>query len=78
MLNEHLAGLKVAYAELQGTVSSPDVRVAQDEKLRTIVDEELETVWANKKPAKEALDDAVSRGNAVMEPVKVVKAKRKK
>lgn len=78
LLNENLAGLKVAYAELQGTVSSPDVRVAQDEKLRTIVDEELETVWANKKPAKEALDDAVSRGNAVMEPVKVAKVKRRK
>lgn len=78
LLNENLAGLKVAYVELQGTVSSPTVRVAQDEKLRTIVEEELETVWANKKPAKEALDDAVSRGNAIMEPVQVAKVKRKK
>ena len=78
MLNENLAGLKVAYVELQGTVSSPTVRVAQDEKLRTIVEEELETVWANKKPAKEALDDAVSRGNAIMEPAQVAKVKRKK
>jgi len=55
------------------------VRIAQNEKLRTIVEEELETVWANKKPAKEALDNAVTRGNATIEPVvKVAKAKRGK
>ena len=34
--------------------------------MRQIVEEELETVWADKKPAKEALDSAVARGNAAM------------
>jgi hypothetical protein len=30
--------------------------------------EELEEVWANRKPAKEALDTAVLRGNAELRP----------
>lgn len=37
-------------------------------RVRAILNEELEAVWANRKPAKEALDTAVLRGNAVMEP----------
>ena len=45
---------------------APTVRVSQVEPVRVIVEEELETVWANKKPAKEALDDAVARGNSVL------------
>jgi len=44
----------------------PKVRVAQIEKVRQIVEEELETVWADKKPAKEALDSAVERGNVAL------------
>ena len=66
LLAADLNGLKVAYAELQGKTGVPVVRVAQDESLNAIVDEELETVWANKKPAKEALDNAVTRGNAIL------------
>ena len=66
LLKSDLAGLQVAYAELQGKSSAPTVRVAQVESLRNIVDEELETVWADKKPAKEALDDAVKRGNVAL------------
>src|SRR5690606_26017539 len=30
-------------------------------RMRRILDEEVETVWANKKPAKQALDDAMQR-----------------
>ena len=30
---------------------------------RAIIDEELEAVWAGKKAPKEALDEAVKRGN---------------
>lgn len=37
-------------------------------RVRAILNEELEAVWANRKPAKEALDTAVLRGNAVMGP----------
>ena len=38
-------------------------------RVRAILSEELEAVWANRKPAKEALDTAVLRGNAVLEPL---------
>ena len=78
LLKADLGGLQVAYAELKGKVSSPLVRVAQIETVRNIVEEELETVWANKKPAKEALDNAVQRGNAIMRPISVAKARGSK
>jgi sn-glycerol 3-phosphate transport system substrate-binding protein len=35
-------------------------------QIRDIMDEELETVWAGKKSAKEALDSLVRRGNEVL------------
>ena len=78
LLKADLAGLQVAYAQLQGKASLPAVRVSQIEPVRNIVEEELETVWANKKPAKEALDNAVQRGNAVMHPVVLATAKAKR
>lgn len=65
LLEGDLAGLKVAYAQLRGNSFAPLARVSQNEPLRIIVEEELENVWANKKPAKEALDNAVTRGRAV-------------
>ena len=37
-------------------------------RVRAILHEELEAVWANLKPAKEALDTAVRRGNGVLRP----------
>lgn len=77
LLKDDLAGLQVAYAELQGRASSPVVRVSQIEAVRNIVDEELEAVWANKIPAKQALDNAVERGNALMQPEVTGKAKKK-
>ncbi len=75
LLKADLAGLQVAYAQLNGKSSSPTVRVSQIEKVRNIVDEELESVWENRKPAKEALDNAVLRGNSVMQPVLAAKGK---
>ncbi len=75
LLKADMAGLQVAYAQLQGKGSQPALRVAQIEPVRIIVEEELESVWANKKPAKEALDTAVQRGNAVMAPLPVIKGK---
>ena len=54
------------YDQLKGKPLSSPVRVAQIAPVRQIVEEELETVWDNKKPAKEALDNAVARGNAVL------------
>ncbi|GIK23891.1 MAG: sn-glycerol-3-phosphate ABC transporter substrate-binding protein [Betaproteobacteria bacterium] len=38
-------------------------------RVRAILHEELEAVWANLKPAKEALDTAVRRGNPVLQPM---------
>ena len=38
-------------------------------RVRAILSEELEAVWANLKPAKEALDTAVKRGNSVLQPM---------
>ncbi len=37
-------------------------------RVRAILSEELEAVWANLKPAKEALDTAVRRGNTLLQP----------
>ncbi len=65
LLENDLIALKVAYAQLHGNSFAPLARVSQNERLHVIVEEELESVWANKKPAKEALDNAVTRGRAV-------------
>jgi len=66
LLKSDMLGLDVAYGELQGKVPSRALRVSQIEPVRIIVEEELEAVWANKKPAKEALDTAVLRANAAL------------
>ncbi|KXB30381.1 hypothetical protein AT959_13655 [Dechloromonas denitrificans] len=58
--------LQVANASLNGNGAKPAVRAANIDAVRIIIDEELEAVWGNKKPAKAALDAAVTRGNAVL------------
>ena len=78
LMKSDLAGLQVAYAQLKGKASSPTVRVAQIEPINAIVEEELEAVWSNKKPAKEALDTAVLRGNAVLRAAAPVSGAKKK
>jgi sn-glycerol 3-phosphate transport system substrate-binding protein len=42
------------------------LRLGNMPQIRTIVDEELEQVWAQKKSPKDALDSAVSRGNDLL------------
>jgi sn-glycerol 3-phosphate transport system substrate-binding protein len=42
------------------------LRLGNMPQIRTIVDEELEQVWAQKKSPKEALDSAVSRGDELL------------
>ncbi|MDX9707732.1 MAG: extracellular solute-binding protein [Azospira sp.] len=66
LLAPDLDGLKVAYAQLKHEGASHPLRVSQIEPVRQIVEEELEAVWGGRKPAKEALDTAVARGNAVL------------
>ena len=46
------------------TVNTKGIRLGNFPQIRTIIDEELEAVWAQKKGPKQALDDAVERGNA--------------
>ena len=45
------------------TEKSRGIRLGNFVQIRTINDEELEQVWAGRKSAKQALDDAVRRGN---------------
>ena len=78
LLKEDLEGLHVAYHELKGSAQNPSLRVAQIAAVRAIVEEELEAVWANRKPAKQALDDAVERGNAALKSQSAAPAKKKK
>ncbi|MCU6432415.1 sn-glycerol-3-phosphate ABC transporter substrate-binding protein UgpB [Undibacterium sp. Jales W-56] len=49
------------------TDKSRGIRLGSFVQIRTIMDEELESVWAGKKSAKEALDTAVARGNELLE-----------
>ena len=49
------------------TDKSRGVRLGNFVQIRTIIDEELEGVWSGKKPAKEALDTAIKRGNEQLE-----------
>ncbi|HYF60740.1 MAG TPA: sn-glycerol-3-phosphate ABC transporter substrate-binding protein UgpB [Burkholderiaceae bacterium] len=49
------------------TDKSRGIRLGNFVQIRTIIDEELEQVWAGKKEAKEALDAAVRRGNEQLE-----------
>lgn len=66
LMQADLNGLQVAFTELKGRSLTPGLRVSQIEAVRQIIEEELEEVWANRKPAKEALDEAVQRGNTAM------------
>ena len=49
------------------TDKSRGIRLGNFVQVRTIIDEELEQVWAGKKSAKEGLDSAVQRGNEQLE-----------
>ncbi|MGB7481161.1 MAG: sn-glycerol-3-phosphate ABC transporter substrate-binding protein, partial [Burkholderiaceae bacterium] len=48
------------------TDKSRGIRLGNFVQIRTVIDEELENVWAGKKSAKEALDSAVKRGDDLL------------
>ncbi|HUJ75180.1 MAG TPA: sn-glycerol-3-phosphate ABC transporter substrate-binding protein UgpB, partial [bacterium] len=50
----------------QPTAISRGLRLGNFVQIRTVIDEELENVWAGKKTAQAALDDAVRRGNELL------------
>ena len=58
--------LEIAYNSLGGRGAKPDVHVSDIDPVRILTNEELEGVWADRQPAKAALDNAVNRGNAVL------------
>ena len=68
LLQSDLEAVRVAFSQLQGQgkAGSPKLRLSQFERVRSILEEELDAVWANRKPAKEALDDAVARANSAV------------
>jgi len=49
------------------TNNSRGVRAGNFPQIRDAMDEELEAVWAGKKTAKQGLDDAVKRGNEIID-----------
>jgi sn-glycerol 3-phosphate transport system substrate-binding protein len=62
-------GFEVAISGLAaraGSRNSRGVRLPQLARIRAIIDEELEQVWAHTKAPKDALDAAVARGNQVL------------
>ncbi|HSC23058.1 MAG TPA: sn-glycerol-3-phosphate ABC transporter substrate-binding protein UgpB [Casimicrobiaceae bacterium] len=63
-------GFDIAIKELTNkppTANSKGVRFGNFVQIRNINDEELEAVWSGQKSAKQALDDAVKRGNDQLE-----------
>ncbi|WP_347311330.1 sn-glycerol-3-phosphate ABC transporter substrate-binding protein UgpB [Defluviimonas sp. SAOS-178_SWC] len=48
------------------TPNSKGIRLGSFDQIRTIIDEELEAVWAGDKDAQAALDSAVTRGNELL------------
>ena len=62
-------GTDISVRQMTGkkpTGNSKGIRVGNFVQIRDVIDEELEAVWADKKPPKEALDDAVRRGNELL------------
>ena len=62
-------GTDVAVTQMirKTTDKSRGVRLGNFVQVRTIIDEEMEQVWAGKKSAKEGLDAAIERGNEQLE-----------
>ncbi len=62
-------GTDTAIKELtlnQPTPNSKGLRYGNFVQIRDIINEELEAVWSGEKEAREALDTAVERGNALL------------
>jgi sn-glycerol 3-phosphate transport system substrate-binding protein len=62
-------GREIAVRQLmvRGTPNWKSLRLAQFPKLRTIIDEELESTWQGRKSPLDALNHAVERGNAFLD-----------
>jgi len=62
-------GHEIAVRQLlvRGTPNWKSLRLGQHPKLRSIIDEELESTWQSGKPPLDALNHAVARGNAFLD-----------
>jgi len=60
-------GVAVQQMIVKTTDRSRGIRLGSFVQIRTIMDEELESVWSGKKSAKAALDNAVLRGNELLD-----------
>jgi sn-glycerol 3-phosphate transport system substrate-binding protein len=66
---EKFPGRDVAVKQLTlnpPTENSKGLRIGNFVQIRDVMDEEMEAVWSGKKTAKQALDDAVTRGNKLL------------
>ena len=62
-------GADTAIIQMTGKAPTPNskgIRLGNFDQIRTIIDEELEAVWAGDKEAQAALDSAVERGNQLL------------
>ena len=62
-------GTEIAGKQMTAKAPTPNtkgLRLGSFDQIRTIIDEELEAVWAGQKPAQAALDTAVQRGNELL------------
>jgi sn-glycerol 3-phosphate transport system substrate-binding protein len=55
---------------LRGTPNWKSLRLAQFPRVRSIIDEELESTWQGNKSPLDALNAAVLRGNAYLDRIK--------
>jgi sn-glycerol 3-phosphate transport system substrate-binding protein len=60
------ADVSVQQMIVKTTDKSRGIRLGNFAQIRTVIDEELENVWNGKKTAKQALDDAVKRGDDLL------------
>lgn len=66
LLSDEEKVLGVAYRSLRGEGATHPLRISTIDQVRLIIDEEMEALWADKKPAKAVLDTAVAHGNAIL------------
>jgi sn-glycerol 3-phosphate transport system substrate-binding protein len=66
---EQKPGTDVAVKQMivKTTAKSRGIRLGNMPQIRDVMDQELENVWNGKKSAKEALDEAVRRGNELLD-----------
>jgi sn-glycerol 3-phosphate transport system substrate-binding protein len=66
---EQNPGAEISVLEVSANKPTPisrGIHLGDFAQIRKVIDEELDNVWSGKKPPKQALDDAVTRGNELL------------